>query len=53
MPKWQTNKIVFEEKEGKKLAIKRFDPVKPALLFSLYNIGYFFNSINEMKLCAL
>jgi len=30
---WQTNKIEFEEKEGKKLVIKKFDSVKPALLF--------------------
>ena len=47
---WQTNKIEFEEKEGKKLVIKKFDSVKPTLLFSLYNLANFFDSMSKLKL---
>ncbi len=47
---WQTNKIKFEEKDGKKFVIKSFSTVKPALIFALYNIAYFLNSTSKLAL---
>jgi tRNA A-37 threonylcarbamoyl transferase component Bud32 len=47
---WKTNKIRFEEKDGKKLVVKKFDSIKPILLLSLYNLAHFFDSLGKSNL---
>ncbi len=46
---WQTNKIIVEERKSEKFVIKKFDGIKPTLLFALYNLGCFLNNKHGEK----
>jgi tRNA A-37 threonylcarbamoyl transferase component Bud32 len=46
-PQWKTNKVSFKVENGKKLVIKEFDVVKPALLLALHNLCSISSSVAQ------
>lgn len=47
---WRTNKIKVLEGDGRKILIKEFDVIKPALIFTLYNIACFIDSMLNLSI---
>lgn len=47
---WRTNKIKIIEENEKKILIKEFDVLKPALIFTLYNIACFVDSLLHLSI---
>lgn len=47
---WRTNKISIVEYGGRKVLVKEFDVLKPALIFTLYNIACFIDSLLRLSI---
>ncbi|MEM3616182.1 MAG: hypothetical protein QXX09_05975, partial [Candidatus Methanomethylicia archaeon] len=47
---WRTNKISFIEEDEKRILVKEFDVLKPALIFTLYNIACFVDSLLHLSI---
>jgi tRNA A-37 threonylcarbamoyl transferase component Bud32 len=47
---WRTNSIKIEDTEKGKVLIKEFDVIKPALIFTLYNIACFVDNLLHLSI---